>query len=217
MLSTHLLLECRLQVRQVDQVDIMASKVKMAEEEYMSDTDMTEEDTTVGEEEKIMVEEEIIKPAEDEAKTEATLITDPLMETHLAHEIDKHEQEHGVSRYKWMFLILINLGLVAFLFSYAFMGGAVFVALEHNHEMSQYREFQKAREDLKDGIGNLTGCKETKDMIDLKHLEGILEQFENRMKKLVCDANVDTTGQSQWTFWSAVFFSATVISTIGKH
>ncbi|XP_072026995.1 potassium channel subfamily K member 18-like isoform X2 [Amphiura filiformis] len=117
------------------------------------------------------------------------------------------------SKYRGLYIFLLNLSLVGVLFGYAFMGGAVFQILEHDHSMAQYQEFKIARNTLQLAIANFSVCDRRR--INMKKLEAALEVFELAMKKTVCDEKVDINGTTRWTFWSSVFFSATVISTIG--
>ena len=110
-------------------------------------------------------------------------------------------------------IFLLNVGLVCILFVYAFIGGATLVILEHPNEVNQYQHFVSAQEVLKEAIANLTGID--RNMYEVE-INDILETFETQMKDVVCDHGVDIKGEYKWTFWSSVFFSATVISTIGK-
>ena len=97
------------------------------------------------------------------------------------------------------------------------MGGAIFQILENEHNMNSYHLFEEAREDFKQSIVNLSVCDPELEGIDMKKLNLVITHFETKMNEIICDEKVDITGKSPWTFWSSVFFSATVISTIGKQ
>ena len=120
------------------------------------------------------------------------------------------------SRHRWIFILLLDLTLVGVLFGYAFMGGAVFKILEHDHNMNSFQKFVQARADLKQSIVNLSTCDPDLESINMTELNKALHIFETKMNEIVCDEKVDIKGGPVWTFWSSVFFSATVISTIGK-
>ena len=121
------------------------------------------------------------------------------------------------SKYRWIFILLLDVSLVGVLFGYAFMGGAVFKILEHEHNMKSYGKFEIAREDLRQAIVNLSMCDQELKSINMTELNKTLNIFETRMNEIICDEKVDIKGEPVWTFWSSVFFSATVISTIGKQ
>ena len=60
-------------------------------------------------------------------------------------------------------------------------------------------------------------CDPELEDIDMKQLDLAITRFETKMNAIVCDEKVNIKGESTCTFWSSVFFSATVISTIGKQ
>ena len=97
------------------------------------------------------------------------------------------------------------------------MGGAIFQFLESEHSMNSYHLFEEAREDFKQSIVNLSVCDPELEGIDVKNLNLAITHFETKMNEIVCDEKVNIKGESTWSFWSSVFFSATVISTIGKQ
>ncbi len=111
---------------------------------------------------------------------------------------------------------LLNLVLVGMFLGYAFFGGAVFVILENENSMNHYKDFQHARYVLMQSIANLSVCNATGN-VDMKALNNAITVFEQKMNDIICHEKVDITGDRTWTFWNAVFFSATVISTIGKY
>ena len=139
-----------------------------------------------------------------------------LMKASSSNELIQLPDHPHASRFTWLFVLLLETSLVGLLFGYAFMGGAVFVALEQPHEMEQYRKFVNAREVLKQTIANLSGFMSQEDMFNETLMDSALEIFAKQMRETVCEANVNINGQPKWTYWSSVFFSATVISTIGK-
>lgn len=134
----------------------------------------------------------------------------------VAEGIDVPDIPEAQSKNRWMFVLLLDLFLVGVLFSYAFFGGAVFRILEHEHNMESYQQFEQARYIFTESIFNLSVCDLSLEGIDSKKLDTAIKIFENKMNELICDEKVDIQGKPTWTFWSSVFFSATVISTIGK-
>ena len=155
-------------------------------------------------------------PEDDDESTSADESSKSKSSSSISLTFDDIDAVTKSSKYNWLFILLLNLSLVGVLFGYAFMGGAVFVILEHQHNMDQLGVLNLARHNLKLAIGNLSICDAENKIMDMIKLQIELDKFEVTMKQTVCDEKVDIKGKDQWTFWSAVFFSATVISTIGK-
>ncbi|XP_072026994.1 potassium channel subfamily K member 18-like isoform X1 [Amphiura filiformis] len=120
----------------------------------------------------------------------------------------------AASQHSWIYILLVSFSTFGLLFVYAFIGGATFVALEQQNSMDHYKIYQHARYVFMQSVANLSVCNET-GSIDMKKLNDTLKIFENKMNEIICREGVDIEGKNQWNFWNSVFFSATVITTIG--
>ena len=117
--------------------------------------------------------------------------------------------------------LLVNVSLIIGVFAYAFIGAAVFVAIEGPNEAMETQRFESAREILLEHIHDMIDLAVNDNtngtMVNISaSIRVALDIFEENMTHAVCTHHIDRKGEVQWNFYTALFFSATTISMIGK-
>ena len=134
------------------------------------------------------------------------------------HALHRNLSRRSQKREKIQILV-INLTLTVALIGYSFIGAGVFVALEHDNEMKEYDNLNKARQQLVEEIVNMTQLAIDDGEMEENITEivlGRLDRFEEEFIRAACTHHVDRKGKAQWNLYSSLFFSATVISMIGE-
>ena len=116
-------------------------------------------------------------------------------------------------------VLLVNLTLLGALFGYSFFGAAVFMAIEGPNEIEEYKQLKDTRDTFAEWIENLThsAINEHEHVNVSAFIREAIDKFEEEFSQAACQHHIDRTGKTQWSFYSSLFFSATVISMIGEY
>ncbi|CAH1784159.1 unnamed protein product [Owenia fusiformis] len=108
-----------------------------------------------------------------------------------------------------------SLGLMILLLCYSFIGAAIFQAIESPHEQQEKHEIINTREDIIQQIWNVTQENNmTRDQWRLFTLER-LEEYEEQVSDAILHGVTSNTSVRVWDFWGALFFCATIYTTVG--
>ncbi|XP_038046614.1 TWiK family of potassium channels protein 7-like isoform X1 [Patiria miniata] len=176
--------------------------------------------------------------------TTATAVTvnmTPSLEPRDYRRMDSRSYRYFRRIQPWLFCIAVVVALLG----YAFIGAAVFVYLEAENEMKNFKQLTETRNEFLSLInasieaaangsieasdnGDLTppttpnvtlnlttatpGVSSALAGVNFTKIDEELKKFEILVKKF---RNLDSEGKPMWNYFGALFFSATVISTIG--
>lgn len=136
---------------------------------------------------------------------------------------DIRRGESFIDQHPWIrhFMPLFaTVCLFAILFGYAFLGAAIFEALEKGHEAAQIKTLQKDRKEFREWIMNIAeSARNDTDYNMHKNLTWIdekVEKYEVELRTKVCEEKLDLKGDPKWTFYGSLFLASTVITTIGE-
>lgn len=136
---------------------------------------------------------------------------------------DIRRGESFIDHHPWIrhFMPLFaTLCLFAILFGYAFVGAAIFEALENQHEKSQLDTLNQTKQYFRDWILEVAEDARSDDNFEPENYSDAIDKkvtiYENMLKVKLCEQKLDLNGTRKWTFYGSLFLASTVITTIGE-
>ena len=109
-----------------------------------------------------------------------------------------------------------HVGLIILLILYSFMGAAIFRAIEGPHETQEKEEIQEVRDEVIVSVWNTTFAVKRNEAAFKQLMTQELKKYESKLYDAFSHGINTQSETVVWDFWGAMFFAATIYTTIGK-